>query len=280
MSRLQRSFRISACRVWRDMADAARLGLFMNEETITESILLFLARGHKHHGLNIKVYTKQEERRVGADWAWCFMNGGRAVAMRVQAKRLYSGAHYDALKPTGGQINRLINQSGTHHPYYVFYNDGLQGARCLRASTSRHFRCGSFRGDDHWGCMIARAQDIKRVGSNAMADLLPVSMPWHCMLCPHLAGVGPSHSHWSLPDVVAANLTNALRLAGDTGDVNPILPTDPPEWVELVQAWSDRSAGITADGGFVAADQAIEDYLEEHDLSGLALFSGQLEQEH
>jgi hypothetical protein len=261
------------------MADAARLGLFMNEETITESNLLFLARGHKRHGLNIKVYSKQEERRVGADWAWCFMHGGRAVAMRVQAKRLYSGAHYDALKPTGGQINRLINQAGTHHPYYVFYNDRLQGVRCLRASATSSFRCGSFKGDEHWGCMIARAQDVKRVGSNAMTDLLPVSMPWHCMLCPHRAAAALGSMAMALPDVVAANLANAVRLVDDTGDLNPILPTDPPEWVELVQAWADRTVGIAADGGFVAADRAIEDYLEEHDLAGLALFSGQLEEE-
>jgi hypothetical protein len=257
------------------------MGLFMNEETITESILLFLARGHKRHGLNIKVYNKKtEEPSVGADWAWCFMQGGRAVAMRVQAKRLYSGGRYDTLKPTGGQINKLINQSGAHHPYYVFYNDGLQGVRCLRASATSSFRCGSFKGDEHWGCMIARAQDVKRVGSNAMTDLLPVSMPWHCMLCPHRAAAALGSMAMALPDVVAANLSAAVALSSEGLDTPFLQPGEPPEWVEHVQAWADRTVGITADGGFVAADRAIEDYLEEHDLAGLALFSGQLEQEH
>jgi hypothetical protein len=264
------------------MAAAARLGLFMNEETITEGILLFLARGHKHQGLNIKVYTKREERRVGADWAWCFMHGSRAVAMRVQAKRLYSGAHYDALKPTGGQINRLINQSGIHHPYYVFYNDGLHGSRCLRGGAIGQFHYGSFPGDDHWGCMIAHAQDVKRVGSNAMVDLLPVSMPWHCMLCPHRVSswvVASGVNGPSLPDVVAANLSAAKYTATDGDDRSSIQPSEPPEWVRLVQRLSERSASRVEDGEGADIDPAIEAYLEEHDLSGLAIFSGHLEQE-
>lgn len=279
MNKLHISLHIAACRVWCDMAEAARLGLFMNEETITEGILLLLARRHKHNELIIKVYTKQEERRVGADWAWCFMAGDRAVAMRVQAKRLYSGAHYDALKPTGGQINTLINRAGTHHPYYVFYNDGLQGVRCLRASATSSFRCGSFKSDEHWGCMIARAQDVRRVGSNAMTDLLPVSMPWHCMLCPHRAAAAPGSMAMALPDLVAANLSAAVAPSSEGLDTPFLQPGEPPEWVEYVQAWADRTVGITADGGFVAADRAIEDYLEEHDLAGLALFSGQLKPE-
>jgi hypothetical protein len=277
MNRLQQSFRKSARGVWRDMADAAQMGLFLNEETITERILLFLARRHKNDGLNIKVYTKQEEGHVGADWAWCFMHGNRAVAMRVQAKRLYSGARYNALKPTVGQINKLINQSGAHHPYYVFYNDGLQGKQCLQTCKTHHFRCRSFTGNDHWGCMIARAQDVKRVGSNEMIDLLPVSMPWHCMLCPHLAAAVLGPIPMVLPDVVAANLSAALAPSSGGHETPLLKPAEPPEWVEHVLAWYDRSVLITAEGGFVAADRVIEDYLDEHDLRGLALFSGQLE---
>jgi hypothetical protein len=263
------------------MADAARMGLFMNEETITETILLRLARSHRHHGLRIEVYNKPKERRLGADWAWCFMHDSRAVAMRVQAKRLYSGARYDALKPKGGQIKRLISQARSHHPYYVFYNDGIQGAQCLSKRPSNQLRCGSFPGvDEHWGCMIARAADVRRIGSNAMADLLPASMPWHCMLCPYRAAIGPSGIGATLADVVAANLSELMRLSGDADDGNPIVPGQPPEWVALLQDWFRQKERMPSDVKVASPDTKIDVYLEEHNLAGLALFSEPIEPEH
>jgi hypothetical protein len=277
MNTLQCSLRIAAGRVWHNMADAAQHRLFLNEETITESILLFLARRHRSSQLAIKVYTKQEEKKSGADWAWCFMDGGQSVAMRIQAKRLYGDAKYQALNPSGQQINQLISTADGHHPFYVFYNDALQGEIFRYSSSSSHFNCGSFRGPSHWGCMIARAQDVQQINSNTIAKLLPVSMPWHCLLCPILASSRNGVGRLTLPDIVAANLNVGSRYFGADERIE-VKPTDPPAWVRFVQTAAETPSGTTADGIVPPPNRELEAYLENHNLAGVVLFTGDIEE--
>jgi hypothetical protein len=203
LSALQTSLRRAAGRVWRDMSDADACGLFLNEESITESVLLFLSRRHQTRELFIRPYNKPKEKGTGTDWEWCFAWRNRSITMRVQAKRLCKPQHgvraspaYNALAAKS-QINTLIQMAGKSHPLYVFYNDAQHGGHVLSNRPLRSTCCSSFRGLSVWGCMIARAQDVRSTGSRKMKDLLPPSNPWHCLLCPQINRRQESALSWS-----------------------------------------------------------------------------------
>ena len=123
--------------------------------------------------------------------------------------------------------------------------------------------------------MIAHAQDVRSTKFNTMVGLLPISMPWHCMLCPHRARVGPSSVGMTLPDIVAASLSTLK--SEDAGDRRPIEPGEPPEWVDLLQRLPMPDKTTMASGEPTASESALNKYLKEHELFGLVLFSGSLE---
>lgn|GEM_PF-1409784 len=76
-------------RVARDLWDAERFRLPHQEETVTETLFLGLARDRRMRGLRTVAYSKREEGRNGADWLWIFRgHTGGVFAVLVQAKRL------------------------------------------------------------------------------------------------------------------------------------------------------------------------------------------------
>lgn len=59
-----------AASVWNHQSHAFDHGLALQEETLTEMLLLRMAQDHAKHGLSVKMFSKAEESVNGADWEW------------------------------------------------------------------------------------------------------------------------------------------------------------------------------------------------------------------
>jgi hypothetical protein len=120
--------------------DAAGFGLPMNEEPLTEFLLLELKRALRSR-IWIKTFTKHKEHDTGADWDM-FLRFPRVATLpfRVQAKRERDGA-FDLLygRPKMRQLTRLLQSSAQHRmiPMYALYSDrstvGWHRCHCGRA---------------------------------------------------------------------------------------------------------------------------------------------------
>lgn len=93
---LRRSIAARESATARDLTDARGFGLPYQEETVTEQLLLALARDPvARRVLQARAFTKAEESRVGADWLWDISGrGGGRFFLRVQAKVLTSKGEY------------------------------------------------------------------------------------------------------------------------------------------------------------------------------------------
>jgi hypothetical protein len=191
--------RREAGRIWRDKARAEELNLFMNEETITETLLLNLAKRFQGNTVRVRPFTKAEETKNGADWEFWFVQGQRCIGLRVQAKRLFPSAKYDSLDPSGPQTDKLMSQSKDCFPVFVLCND-----RKFYRCTIPKCRCNNHRGDSYLGCTTASAYTVANWNNTDAAKLAPYTIPWHCLLCPKRSSHGAS-----LPEV-ALSCLNAL----------------------------------------------------------------------
>lgn|GEM_PF-5682445 len=71
----------------RRIADGERLGVRQHEETITESLLLEVAKAFP--SIRVQTFTRaQESRETGADWVWWWEGKTHWFGSLVQAKRL------------------------------------------------------------------------------------------------------------------------------------------------------------------------------------------------
>lgn len=157
---------------WNRQAQALSHGLSLQEETLTEMLLLKLAKSGQPLGLRTRMFTRKEESRNGADWEWYIRSASCTMRLRVQAKRLYANGKYDALKPSGSQCGKLIKQAGKAQPLYIFFNHGK--TRAFSGLGSHGFKGPSF-----WGCAFAKAKDVQTARSNDPAKLAPYMRPWH-----------------------------------------------------------------------------------------------------
>jgi len=166
---------------WLEQGHAYDQGLALQEETITEMLLLRMAKDHAKHGVEIKLFNKAEEGKNGADWEWIIKTLGCEVGFRVQAKRLYHSEKkmdYGGLDPKSNQTDHLIKHANGCIPVYVFYNH--------KHGTHSSLFDGSyepgFRGPSYWGCSIASAASVKAKKSNKLTDLKPIMKPWHRLI--------------------------------------------------------------------------------------------------
>lgn len=164
--------------VWREQARAFNYGLSLQEETLTEMLLLRMAQDHASHGLSVTMFSKPAEAVNGADWEWIIQTSGCILGFRVQAKRLYyrgTGPDYGGLNPKSMQVDKLIAQAGSCIPIYVFYNHELGTNSGLLTAGGDY----PYRGRSFWGCAVATAQAVKAANSNNLRDLQKVMKPWH-----------------------------------------------------------------------------------------------------
>lgn len=168
---------------WNKQGHAYRYGrgLCLQEETITEMLLLRLALDSKRYGIRVRMYNKRQEKKIGADWDWVIKTNHCRHRLRVQAKRLYhssTGADYGGLSLRNSQHSRLISRARKKRrtPVYVFYNHDFG----LRSHLFTPQASSEFRGRSHWGCGISHA---KHVQSNSLVDLISNMKPWHDLIC-------------------------------------------------------------------------------------------------
>ena len=223
--------------VWNEQTHAFDHGLSLQEETLTEMLLLRMARDHSTNGLTVRMFSKPEEAVNGADWEWIIQTPTCDIGLRIQAKRLYhksTGKDYGGLSLTPTQIDKLIAQAGTSIPIYVFFNHpyGVNSG-LLNGGGEKPYRGRSF-----WGCAVANAHAVKAAKSNSLAKLRNCMKPWHRML----SDTGGCDIHSSL------GLTPAA--------VEGSMPATRREVVERI---GDRDFMLT--------------YLAQNDLSGVAVIN-------
>lgn len=170
--------------VWNEQGHAFDNGLALREETLTEMLLLRMARDHGKHGLSVTMFNGTQEGINGADWEWFVRIGSCELGLRVQAKRLYDKSKkykdYGGLSPTSKQAAKLISRAGTNIPIYVFFNhDHGQNSSLLGSGGEAPYRGRSF-----WGCSVACAKKVKKAKSNKLAKLKPIMKPWHRLISP------------------------------------------------------------------------------------------------
>ncbi|MFQ6777513.1 DUF6615 family protein [Cereibacter sphaeroides] len=177
--------------VWNEQAHAFDHGLSLQEETLTEMLLLRMARDHTKHGLSVTMFSKPAEAVNGADWEWIVSTPSCQIGLRVQAKRLYYhgiGQDYGGLDLNSLQADKLITRAGSCIPVYVFYNhDHGMNSALLDAGGEYPYRGRSF-----WGCAVASAQAVKAAKSNNLRVLRNIMKPWHHLVTARGACGAPS----------------------------------------------------------------------------------------
>ena len=185
LASLRDYLRARAAWVWNEQNHAFKRGLALQEETLTEMLLLRMAKDHAKHGLIVKLFNKAQESRNGADWEWHIVTTSCCLSLRIQAKRLYhrkKSSGYGGLDPTSPQTDKLISKAAASSciPIFVFFNHdhGLK---------SRMFESGGeapYRGRSYWGCSVASAERVKACATNQVSGLRPVLAPWHRLITP------------------------------------------------------------------------------------------------
>jgi hypothetical protein len=241
--------------VWEKIGEAKRLKLAFQEETITETLLLQLAKSFPGH-IAVLPFSKTQEGRNGADWAWCVESADRSTSLTalVQAKRLnaretrYSGLGQRIGRKVGHndlQIDRLIATAANYRipPVYAFYNGLTDRSRIDR-------RCPSLVDPDPdaqieaWGISIASAHNVRaNLHDTRFERHYSHSVPLHCLFC---AGGLPSY-----PGGLPALAARGLRLLHTEGPMS----RDPdiyraeeraPSFVAMAREFCDAGSGRAA----------------------------------
>lgn len=259
---IQRYLRDLAEWVWTEQDDAFHYGLKLQEETITETLLLRMARETVGSPLTIRMFNKTEEGGSakhgivgnGADWEWYFVTPYCQVGFRVQAKVLtyeltpsrkaLSRGFYGGLKKDGEQAKDLVNAAKTdgYNPIYVFFNHPWVANRYLFSSSHSRFPVAP----TDWGCSVASATAVRDLADNRLSALFPHMMPWDRFFQLE-AGCG---------------VQNALRALGSEQEFRPETPR--PEWLSMLLHPEE----------FLPSDdeQPLEGYLSRKGLKGVAYF--------
>lgn len=270
---LCRRFKRIARKTWRDLRDSNQNSIGLGEESITDYLLLDLARSCGNQ-VAIQKFTKpQEGSTTGADWEFWFVSRGRGFGMRVQAKRLDSASlSYASLEKTAGkngppQIDLLLedaaNQNPALFPAYLFYNHWPKGAIAPRWNCQ-----SSRRSTELLGCAVCSAHEVKRLliaGTATTAAILGASLPWSCLVC---CTQGRPPQATQLPERAAAVSLDLSR---------PVLPGGPaprPSETDLPRVTDDLPVYVRAimSRRAVGREQTAFEYPRERNLDGVAVY--------
>ena len=259
--------------IWNAQNEAHSYGLSLQEETITEILLLEMARTLSPLGLRVDMFSKQKEggktrttkttdpggqiivtkevesEAEGADWEWFVEGlGSCAARFRVQAKRLYSDptkeGRYGGFKPGGKQIDDLIRRATGCNPVYILYNH----SDVLNNTLFGRSRLPDYFGRSCWGCAVTTAQFMKHAQDNKLTTIMNGCVPWHKFF---------SIANTCRPAAAMKDIASCLTL--DDGEKPQVfVPSEGrPDWVKSLES---RGVDLT-------------EYLVEHRLQGVAYFN-------
>jgi hypothetical protein len=256
---IQRYLRDLAEWVWSEQDDAFNFGLKLQEETLTETLLLRMARETKGLPLHINLFTRNEEGGdsragadgTGADWEWFVETQHCSVGFRVQAKilsrtltakkeRLAIGK-YASIK--NKQVETLIEsaENNNFNPIFVFYNHPWISDRHLFYSA----RKGLQAYPKDWGCSVVEAKDILNAKNKNLSGLIH-----HMWPRPLFFRLGPN-----------CGVGKGLHMSLGGGELSK--KAEKPGWL-------DQSG--EGDVGAAERERGVQSYLSEHGLAGFAYF--------
>jgi len=181
------TFQLRATRTWHRMKKNRTTSIYLREDGITAINLQELYKFNSDEFLVFDFTPHKENRITGADWEWWWLQGGESFGAAVQAKSLKPNNTYDigATDNDGyPQIQRLLNYSFHYQvtPLYCFYNYWNATPNSLL-----YWPCGSYPNrPELWGCALMdgwSAWNLHLLDRYALADILPLCMPWHCIAC-------------------------------------------------------------------------------------------------
>lgn len=196
-----------------------RHGVHLQEETITEDLLLDIAMELPE--ITLKQFTRKEESRNGADWQWeWWFRGERWFGVRLQAKRLRVERNgrqtYGLTYRIGGDGElqaRVLREQAREDQIaaaYVFYNGPELDL------NSFPWGCGQLepRGE-HFGVSVLPAVvAVQLVQENAfdVRSVARASRPWPCLIrcdpgffCHHRYPFYPASPSTPFDEAVARN---------------------------------------------------------------------------
>jgi hypothetical protein len=193
-----------AARTWTDIQDGERTGIRIGEESITDRLLLDIARSMPLPSVVTKWNRFEEARLTGADFDWWFLepDSGIGVALRIQAKRIdYFNQEFPGLKAgnrLGPQREMLKDSSlrAERHPLYLFYlasSSERTGATACGSHASNETPAGWAGGaNELYGCSltgIGAVEEAVKRGDLSLDFFWPLLLPWSCLICcQHLPG--------------------------------------------------------------------------------------------
>ncbi|MDF0594618.1 DUF6615 family protein [Psychromarinibacter halotolerans] len=256
---LRAYLRLLAGQIWHDQDDAFHHGLTLQEETLTETLLLKMARDFSPLGLEVLMFNKGQEGENGADWEWFFDGPECSVGFRIQAKVLKRGegspGKYAQLGKPAGQTQKLIDDAKKYglNPIYIFYNHRwVQNHHLFGPSVQP-----DWFGRSCWGCSVATAEFIKGISDTKgnpdknLATVIKGSRPWH--------------RFFRLGKTCGTQKATEHMPGGQ--EFRPRSPT--PEWVIMLREFRSANEEVRR--------ETMDRVLTDRDVQGVALITSRQE---
>lgn len=235
---LCQTIKMRSISTWQTLLEADALACKVGEESITDFLILELAKGAAFGGYSVKAFTKPQEHLNGADWELWLTGPSRAwIGYRIQAKVFdiatlsYKQLHHgEAGRQTQAQKLIVGAAAVSAVPIYVLYsawptNPGAPA-----------WNCGTYSQDNRlWGLSVMPAVQVCAISpAKTLAAVSSHMQPFHCLFC--CGGYGgddlPTRSHKFVRE----------RISQDAN-----LSQDPPPYVLrlLEQAKDKKMASAT-----------------------------------
>ena len=142
------------------------------EETITESNLLELRRRHSDV-VHLNTFSKHQESRIGADWAWYIVGRKRTLRMRVQAKRIQRNGVL--------RIRHTVGSSGRQQRDLLIQAaqaDRMRPMYCIYCTEPQRSLWRRRPGWPDSGCLLADAGNLP-LHTRSLDSVEWACWPWH-----------------------------------------------------------------------------------------------------
>ena len=215
-------FKSISWHVWEVLELGISKGIGVSEESITDGVLIALA---KYGGKNVvvKKFTRYQESKNGADLEMWFHFKNRLVGSRIQAKKLNSSSNsYKCIDHKNGeQLSDLLSSASTLLiPSYLLYNFWKKHPKKQLPNPSIIY-----------GCAVSNAHDIQphlKKPNNTLQSMFSIETPFQCLVCNCESSDQTHSSGWDLRKIVRIL---AQKQEGDLKEDNQYITDNPPDYV-------------------------------------------------